>query len=196
MRLGAAARLDGDHRGPGNDSLSRERRCVREWRPIPDVHPHRTRRLESITRLRSDQPGRHEGAGISPASIDTVIVSHLHGDHFGGLPFLLLDAQFNSRRTKPLALVGHGDLQPRLRAAMEALFPGLVRALELCCPPQRDLAGAQRRFQASSDWILTHDNAHLRPCAHLDAGVLAVSREGPGTGLPAGGSRSSDGAKS
>jgi ribonuclease BN (tRNA processing enzyme) len=40
--------------------------------------------------------------GIDPNTIRTVLISHLHGDHFGGLPFLLLDAQFVSRRTTPL----------------------------------------------------------------------------------------------
>jgi predicted metal-dependent RNase len=44
--------------------------------------------------------------GIDPNCIDTVFISHLHGDHFGGLPFLILDAQFYSRRTTPLTLVG------------------------------------------------------------------------------------------
>lgn len=71
-----------------------------------------------------------KGAGIDPASIDLVVISHLHGDHFGGLPFLLLDAQFNSRRSTPLVLAGQADLEGRLRAAMEVLFPGSHRALE------------------------------------------------------------------
>ncbi len=44
--------------------------------------------------------------GIDPNLLDTVFISHLHGDHFGGLPFLILDAQFYSRRTRPLTLVG------------------------------------------------------------------------------------------
>ena len=30
-----------------------------------------------------------------------MFVSHLHGDHFGGLPFLILDGQF-TRRARPL----------------------------------------------------------------------------------------------
>ena len=40
--------------------------------------------------------------GLDPGEIVAVFVSHLHGDHFGGLPFLILDGQF-SGRTQPLA---------------------------------------------------------------------------------------------
>jgi ribonuclease BN (tRNA processing enzyme) len=72
-----------------------------------------------------------KAAGVDPASIGSIVVSHLHGDHFGGLPFLLLDAQLNSKRSQPLLLLGHSDLEPRLRATMEMLFPGSQRALDL-----------------------------------------------------------------
>lgn len=69
--------------------------------------------------------------GIDPASIDAIVISHLHGDHFAGLPFLLLDAQFNSRRSTPLRIAGHTDLESRLRATMDLLFPGSQRALDV-----------------------------------------------------------------
>jgi ribonuclease BN (tRNA processing enzyme) len=72
-----------------------------------------------------------KAAGVDPASIDAIVVSHLHGDHFAGLPFLLLDAQLNSKRARPLLLLGHADLESRLRATMELLFPGSQRALEV-----------------------------------------------------------------
>lgn len=72
-----------------------------------------------------------KAADIDPASVDAVVVSHLHGDHFAGLPFLLLDAQLNSRRSTPLVLAGHRHLEPRLRATMDVLFPGSQRALEV-----------------------------------------------------------------
>jgi ribonuclease BN (tRNA processing enzyme) len=60
---------------------------------------------------------------VDPNSIDGIILSHLHGDHFGGLPFLLLDAQFLARRERPLASCGPPGTRERLNAAMEVFFP-------------------------------------------------------------------------
>lgn len=62
--------------------------------------------------------------GIEPSRIATIFISHLHGDHFGGLIFFILDAQLISRRAAPLTIAGPPGLNERLRAAMEALFPG------------------------------------------------------------------------
>ncbi len=61
--------------------------------------------------------------GLDPGEIGAVFVSHLHGDHFGGIPFLILDGQF-SRRTTPLAVAGPPGTAQRLAEAMECLFPG------------------------------------------------------------------------
>jgi ribonuclease BN (tRNA processing enzyme) len=61
--------------------------------------------------------------GLDPGEVTAVFVSHLHGDHFGGLPFLILDGQF-SRRTGPLTIVGPPGTARRLTEAMECLFPG------------------------------------------------------------------------
>jgi ribonuclease BN (tRNA processing enzyme) len=62
--------------------------------------------------------------GVAPATIDVIVITHLHGDHFGGLPFFLLEAQLVSKRTRPLRLVGPPGLETRVRAAMEVFFPG------------------------------------------------------------------------
>ncbi len=61
---------------------------------------------------------------VDPNRIGTIVLSHLHGDHFGGLPFFILDAQLVSRRTRPLIVAGPQGLAPRLEALMESLFPG------------------------------------------------------------------------
>ncbi|SRR5579871_651637 len=64
--------------------------------------------------------------GVDPASIDGLLVSHLHGDHFGGLPFLILEAQFG-RRTRDLTVCGPAGIVERTNAAMEVLFPGSTK---------------------------------------------------------------------
>lgn len=61
--------------------------------------------------------------GVDLNAIDGIILSHLHGDHFGGLPFLLLDAQFLTRRTRPLLIAGPPGTRERLAAALEVFFP-------------------------------------------------------------------------
>jgi ribonuclease BN (tRNA processing enzyme) len=59
--------------------------------------------------------------GIARDAIDVILITHFHGDHFGGLPFLLLDAQF-TRRTRPLVIAGPEGIETRLTQLMEALF--------------------------------------------------------------------------
>ena len=66
-----------------------------------------------------------------PNQIGLVLVSHLHGDHYGGVPFLVLDGQF-THRTRPLHVAGPAEVGERVQAAMEVLFPGS--------------AGVRRRF--------------------------------------------------
>lgn len=60
--------------------------------------------------------------GISPDAVDAVVVSHLHGDHFGGIPFLFLEYLFGKRRERPLTVVGPPTTGPRSCALYAALY--------------------------------------------------------------------------
>ncbi len=60
---------------------------------------------------------------VEPAAVDTILLSHLHGDHFGGIPFFILQAQF-SRRVRSLKVAGPAGVETRIREAMEVFFPG------------------------------------------------------------------------
>jgi ribonuclease BN (tRNA processing enzyme) len=61
--------------------------------------------------------------GIDANTIDAIILSHLHGDHFGGIPFLLLHGQFLSPRERPLLIAGPPGSTERITALVEACFP-------------------------------------------------------------------------
>ena len=65
--------------------------------------------------------------GVSTADIDKILITHLHGDHFGGIPFFILDSQLISKRTKPLLIAGPAGLKDRIHSAMEIMFPGSSR---------------------------------------------------------------------
>lgn len=65
--------------------------------------------------------------GIDPNGIDTIFITHLHGDHFGGLVWWLIHAIHMGRRTRPLVVTGPAGIEERFTAAAEALFPGSTR---------------------------------------------------------------------
>lgn len=62
--------------------------------------------------------------GVDPNDIDAILISHLHGDHFGGIPFLVLDSQFVTKRTDPLTIAGPPGTKERIERAMEVFYPG------------------------------------------------------------------------
>ncbi len=63
---------------------------------------------------------------LDPDAIETIFISHLHGDHFAGLVWWLLHAQHVAKRTAPLTVVGPAGVRARFEAAADVLFPGSV----------------------------------------------------------------------
>jgi ribonuclease BN (tRNA processing enzyme) len=68
--------------------------------------------------------------GVDPNDIEAILISHVHGDHFGGIPFFILDAQFLSKREKPLLIAGPPGIEERVRAAQEALFANSSKTMQ------------------------------------------------------------------
>jgi ribonuclease BN (tRNA processing enzyme) len=62
-----------------------------------------------------------------PRDIEVIFISHFHGDHYFGLPFLLLEYAELEHRTKDLTIVGPPGLQKRIEAATNLAFANVFR---------------------------------------------------------------------
>lgn len=60
--------------------------------------------------------------GLDPQRVDAVHFTHLHGDHIAGWPFLLIDALYRARRTRPLSATGPPGTAQRLRELFRACY--------------------------------------------------------------------------
>jgi ribonuclease BN (tRNA processing enzyme) len=78
---------------------------------------------------------------IDTAVVDTVLISHFHGDHMGGLPNLLFDAA-RSSRTKPLTVVTPPGGRTRFEALFNLLYPGSLHSLSKLDLQYREYSGA------------------------------------------------------
>ncbi|HEY2775773.1 MAG TPA: MBL fold metallo-hydrolase [Candidatus Binatia bacterium] len=60
--------------------------------------------------------------GIPTGAPDALLISHLHGDHFGGIPFLFLEYLFENPRSRPLTILGPPTILERSFALYSALY--------------------------------------------------------------------------
>lgn len=68
--------------------------------------------------------------GLTTDDIDAILVTHFHGDHYGGLPFLFLDAAMQRKRERPLDIVAPEGGAERTRQLMELLYPGMSSTMD------------------------------------------------------------------
>ena len=59
--------------------------------------------------------------GIERGEVDTIVISHFHADHFGGVPGMLIAMMYEDLRRETLHIAGPPEVQQRVRAACEAL---------------------------------------------------------------------------
>ena len=60
--------------------------------------------------------------GVDPNAIDTVLVTHMHGDHYAGIPWLALQRAAAGVR-RPLTVLGPEGITARLPGLADHLFP-------------------------------------------------------------------------
>jgi len=70
---------------------------------------------------------------IQADCLDFVAISHLHGDHFGGLPFLFLEYLYEQHRTRPLLIAGPPGTKERVWALYRAMYRELSQR-PMCFP--------------------------------------------------------------
>jgi ribonuclease BN (tRNA processing enzyme) len=73
--------------------------------------------------------------GLDTSCLDFVIISHLHGDHFAGLPFLLLEYMYERPRARPFLIVGPPGIEDRVWTLFRTLYRDVgsrVLPFELC----------------------------------------------------------------
>ena len=70
--------------------------------------------LQGLERLRIDR-----------GEVDAVVLTHFHGDHFAGVPFLLLACLYEDERERPLVIAGPPGVEQRVRCLADALGYGL-----------------------------------------------------------------------
>ena len=64
--------------------------------------------------------------GLDPDAIDAVLLSHLHGDHFAGIAFLMIEYCFEKPRTRPLQILGPPGTEARVYALLQATYGDLI----------------------------------------------------------------------
>ncbi len=125
---------------------------------------------------------------LDPGAISAVAVTHLHGDHFGGLPYLILDGQFTGR-TAPLLVAGPPGTSDRLAQAMETLFPGSSRAARRFAVQVTELAsdGTPAELGAATvrGWQVEHPSGAPPLALRVDLGGAGFAYSGDTQWTPA-----------
>jgi ribonuclease BN (tRNA processing enzyme) len=107
--------------------------------------------------------------GHSPDALDLVLLTHLHGDHFGGLHLLFIDFQYDSRRRRPITIAGPPGTERKVEAWYRLAYgrAGRARTYETryveLRPGERQRLGTRRVEAFAANHMRPRDAAmHLK----------------------------------
>jgi ribonuclease BN (tRNA processing enzyme) len=72
-------------------------------------------------------------AGFAPSRLDAILLSHLHGDHCGGLPFFFIEYLYRTPRQTALQIAGPAGTEEKVRALFNLMYGSVASSKEL--PP-------------------------------------------------------------
>lgn len=99
--------------------------------------------------------------GLPPDAVDAVWLTHLHGDHIGGLPLLLIELWFRARRTRPLIIGGPPGTRKRIEQLIDCAYPSILAKDEQFPIEfiEWDLPGSLARFDVTIETIRARHDA-------------------------------------
>ncbi len=59
--------------------------------------------------------------GVPRDQVDSIFITHYHGDHFGGVPLFLLAAKYADMRSRPIVICGPEGVREHIEATSRAL---------------------------------------------------------------------------
>ncbi len=72
--------------------------------------------LQGLQRFRPD----------SLSTLDAAVITHFHGDHFSGLPFLILTMTYIQKRTRPFSIIGPAGTEKTAGGWISLALPGFT----------------------------------------------------------------------
>jgi ribonuclease Z len=119
----------------------------------------------------------------SADALDAVWISHFHGDHFMGLPALLVRF-WEERRTKPLTILGQKGVEPLTRQSVDLAYSGFYEKIRFPILYQEVEPGGKEAVQRITFRAAENDHSRRDLALRLDAGGKSVFYSGDGRPTP------------
>ena len=123
-----------------------------------------------------------QAQGLDHRALGGLAITHLHGDHIGGLPFLWIDMLFRRVRSEPLAILGPPGVRERVLGLVAASYGDAANETLSCELTWTEIGPGQTRSWLGLDvraWDAQHqDPPEVSLGFSLAAGALRAAFSG------------------